>query len=184
MEIAINQFSISFGSQYKIFINKKEEFYAETDVFSRAIINVYKPKHLQPSFKTFKSLYLNYPKYKIEISNGERYKLESKSFWKTRYQLKKDNDIYDLYNHKGRKVSIFKNNIQIGYWEKEAISYFAGNSYKILANDNSDKELLIAFCLILDNIHSKGVGAILNIDFGIVLKESRKFDKSWIPTKN
>ncbi|RVT71735.1 hypothetical protein EOD40_16685 [Flavobacterium sufflavum] len=181
IKITIKQHTFSFGSQYKIFIDKKEEFYAETDLFSRSIINIYKPDELKPNFRTFKCLYFNYPKYKIEVPSGERFKLESKNFWKTKYQLKKGTDIYDLYCHKERKVSIFHNDIQIAYWEKEAISYLAGDYYEIVANRNSEKELLIAFCLILDNIHSKGIGTIFNVDFGLIFKEQKSFNGKWKP---
>ncbi|MBD3581564.1 hypothetical protein [Flavobacterium selenitireducens] len=179
-KILIKQHSISVGSQYKIFINKREEFYAETDAFSSSIINVYKPNELQPYFRTFKSFYIDYPKYKIEMPDGERYQLVSKNVWKTKFQLKKGDDIYELYRHKERKVSVFKNDVQIAYWEKEAINYLLADSYEIIANKSSEKELLIAFCLILDNLNSKG-GFIFNVDFGLIIKEKRKFNKSWKP---
>jgi uncharacterized protein YxjI len=180
MKIRIKQHSISFGSQYKIFINNEETYYAETDAFSTSIINIYKPNELQPSFRTFKSLYFNYPKYKIEMSNGDRLKFVSNNFWKTKYSLETGNDIYELYCHKERKVSVFKNSIQIAFWEKEAITYLIGDYYDIMANKNSDKELLIAFCLIMDNIHSKG-GSLFNVDLGLVFKENKKFNNNWKP---
>lgn len=181
MRITIKQHIISFGSQYKIFVDKKEELYAETDMLTKAIINVYKPDHLETYFRILKSLYFNYPKYKVEMPNGERLKLESKNLWKTRYQLKKGNDVYDLYCHKGRKVSIFQNHKQIAYWEKEAISYVAGDNYEIVANKDSEKELLIAFCLILDHIHSRGTGSVFNVDFGLIFKEQKRFNEKWKP---
>jgi len=180
MKIRIKQQPISFGSQYKIFVNKKEEYYAETDAFSRLIINVYKPNHLKPYFRTFKSIYINYPKYKIELPDGERYQFLTYNIWQTKFQLKKGDDIYDLYYHKERKVSVFKNNMQIAYWEKEAINYLVADCYEIKANKNVEKELLIAFCLILDNLKSKG-GLIFNVDLGFILGEKRKFDKTWKP---
>ena len=179
--ITIKQDTISIGSQYKISLNKKEEFYAETDAFSRSIINIYTPDSLKPNFRTFKSLYVIYPTYKIEVPSGERFKLEAKNFWLTKYQLKKGNDLYELYRHKERKVSVFLNGTQIAYWEKEGISFLAGNYYEIVANRNSEKELLIAFCLILDNIHSKGIGTIFNVDFGFIFKEEQSFNSEWKP---
>lgn len=180
MKIRIKQHSISFGSQYKIFINNEEKFYAETDVFSKSIINIYKPNELQPNFRTFKSLYLNYPKYKIEMPSGERIKFVANNFWRTKYFLEKGNDVYELYRHKERKVSVFKNNIQIAYWEKEAITYLVGDYYEIIANKNSDQELLIALCLIMDNIHSKG-GSLFNVDLGVIFNEKKSFNNKWKP---
>lgn len=180
MKIRIKQQSISFGSQYKILIDNEEKFYAETDAFSNSIINIYKPNELQPSFRTFKSLYFNYPKYKIEMPDGERLKFVSNNFWRTKYSLEKGNDIYELYCHKERKVSVFKNNIQIAFWEKEAITYLVGDYYEIMANKNSEKELLIAICLIMDNIHSKG-GSLFNVDLGLIFKEEKEFNNNWKP---
>lgn len=180
MKIRIKQHSISFGSQYKIFFENDEKFYAETDLFSNSIINIYKLNERQPSFRTFKSLYFYCPKYKIEMPNGDRIKFASFNFWRTIYRLEKGNDIYELYRHKERKVSVFKNDIQIAYWAKEAITYLVGDYYEITANKNSEKELLIAFCLIIDNIHSKG-GHLFNVDLGIVFKEKKEFNYKWKP---
>ena len=82
VKIVIKQHSISFGSQFKIFVNNKEEFYAETDAFSKSIINIYKIDELKPYFRILKSLFLNYPKFTIEIPNEDRFTLKSMSFGK------------------------------------------------------------------------------------------------------
>lgn len=181
MRIEIKQHVISIGSQYKIYLDHKEQFYAETDFFSKSIINVYELNSIEKRLIIYKSLYFTYPKYKIELPSGERYKFRTKNFWKTQFQFIKDGDVYDLYCHKERKVSIYKNDIQIAYWEKEAMSYLAGDYYEIISDKNCSHDLIISFCLILDNILSKG-GFIFNIDFGILFHEVKKFNMNWKPT--
>ena len=179
MKFTIKQSAISYGSQYKIFHDKREEFYAETDMFSNSIINLYRTNSPIKTFTIIKSLYLIYPKYKIEFSNGERLSFQCVNFWRTKFQFQQDENIYELYCHKERKVSVFKNKNQIAYWQKEAISLLAGDYYKIIADEKSPNELIITFCIILDNILSKGMGTIFNVDFGIIFKELKKFDKNW-----
>jgi hypothetical protein len=67
--------------------------------------------------------------------------------------------MYDIYGHRGRKYSIYKNDQQVAWWDKEAVGWFAGDNYKIFANANSDPELLISFCLVIGNFRTPASSA-------------------------
>jgi formate-dependent phosphoribosylglycinamide formyltransferase (GAR transformylase) len=82
--------------------------------------------------------------------------------------------------HRGRKYSIFKNKKQIAFWQQEAITWLSGDNYRILANNDCNFELIIAFCLILDNANGGG-NNIFTINIGHIGKEIKKFDQKWRP---
>jgi hypothetical protein len=89
-------------------------------------------------------------------------------------------DNYDLYGHRGRKYSIYKNDIQVAWWDKNAVSWFSGDNYKITADKDCDVALIIFFCLIIDNFsyHKK---SIFNYSFGNIGFQAKMFDPAWQP---
>ena len=181
MKINIKQQKISFGSQYNIFLEKNEKYYAETDMFSRKIIHLYLKENLNERINIYKSFYFFTPDYKIELSDGNRIKFKTMSIWRTHFQCILENDIYELFSHRDRKLSIYKNGIQIGLCKKEAVSILAGDNYNLILDFNADVELLISFILILDNMNSRNGGNLFTIDLGIIFKEYREFDCDWKP---
>ena len=181
VKVNIKQQKISFGSQYKIFVEKNEKYYAETDFFSRKIIHLYLKKDLIECISIFKSFYFFTPDYKIELSNGNRIKFKTMSVWRTHFQCILENDLYEVYLHRKRKISIHKNGVQIGLCEKEAITILAGDNYNLILDSDAEIELLVSFMLILDNMNSRNRGAIFAYDFGIIFKEFKKFNPQWKP---
>ena len=52
----------------------------------------------------------------------------------------------------------------------------------MILNQDCYKELIIAFCLIIDNYrHRNDDGATFTYDFGNIGGEMKKFDNSWSP---
>jgi hypothetical protein len=91
-------------------------------------------------------------------------------------------DTYDIYGHKGRKFSIYKNNVQIAWWDKNLMALFAGDQYKIIADSDCDKELIVTFCIIIDQFKDDGSKGELNLDFGnVIVPEVKPFDPTWRP---
>jgi hypothetical protein len=104
------------------------------------------------------------------------------SVWKCEYECQVGQDCYHIYGHRGRKYSIYKNDKQIAWWNKNAVSWFAGDNYKIISDADADIDLLISFCLIIDNFSSdSGKGNTINIDLGNIGFQARKFDPAWQP---
>lgn len=77
---------------------------------------------------------------------------------------------------------MYKNDEQVAWWDKKRVTWFEGDNYKIVADNKGHYELLIAFCLIIDNYLSNDKGNnSMTIDFGHIGPQARKFDKTWQP---
>ncbi len=181
MKINIKQQKVSFGSQYKICVEKNEKYYAETDFFTRNILHLYLKKNLIKRINIFKSFYFFIPDYEIELPDARRIKFKTMSAWRTHFQCILGNDIYEIYSHKKRKMSIYKNDVQIGLCIKDAVTILVGDNYNLTLDCDANIELLISFILILDNMNSRNRGNIFTIDSGIIFKEFRKFNSDWKP---
>lgn len=185
MEIDINQTKISIGAEYKIHLNGMEEYFAlkklfrflgEINLFNKSRGNaVYQIKQNWDWFN------LSYDLIKYD---NNKFEFRTISIWKLHYECHVGEDIYEIFGHRGRKYSIYKNDNQIAWWDKEAVSWFNGDNYKITADNDCDIELLICFCLIIDNAKSKNSdGNTVNIDLGNIGFQARKFNPNWIPKK-
>lgn len=182
MIIDINQKKISIGDKYKIFLNEKETYYAATQLFKLlSEINLFEINSTSPRITLKKCWSWLDTKYDI-YRNEQKYEFRTVSFWKNHHKCHVGNDVYEIYGHRGRKYSIFKNNIQVAWWDKNLVTWFNGDNYQMNADNDCDGELIIAFCLIIDNkSESKNDNNTLNIDFGNIGWEAKKFDTNWTP---
>ena len=70
----------------------------------------------------------------------------------------------------------------MAWWEKGAVRWFDGDNYAITADNNCNIELIIAFCLIIDNHKSKRHGdSALSYNIGNIGGQVKEFDKYWRP---
>ena len=181
MEIDINQKKISIGDKYQIYIDGVQRHNASSKIFRLfPEIELYEWDSQLPKIKINKRFSLFVPKYDLTKWDGAVYEFRTKSFWKGHYQCIVGFDVYDIYSHRGRKYSIYKNDTQIAWWTKEAVTWFGGDNYKIIADNNCDYNLIISFCLVIDNCKSKNEGAI-NIDIGKIGPQAKMFDPEWRP---
>ena len=182
MEIDINQKKISIGDKYKIFIDGQHRHKASSKIFRLlSEIELYEWDSEFPRMRINKRFNLITAKYDITKDDGSVYEFRTTSFWKGHYQCICGADVYDIYAHRGRKYSVYKNDVQVAWWTKQAVSYFSGDNYKIIADRNSDYNLLISFCLIIDNYRSEGDKKAINIDIGRIGPQARTFDVNWQP---
>lgn len=183
MEIDINQQKISIGDKYKIFIDGQEQYKAVRKLFRLlAVVDLYRDDNDTPLMTIRKRWSWFRAKYDIVRSDNTVLPFRTKSFWKDYYQCEMGSNKYELYGHRGRKFSIFKNGRQIAWWEQRAVSWFAGDNYKITADLNVDKELLICFCLIIDNYSSdEHDGNLLTYHIGKIGPQEKNFDEGWLP---
>jgi hypothetical protein len=184
MRIDINQKRIAIGDKYRIFLDKIPTYKASTKLFRlMAVIEISKAESsdliltIKRQWSWFKA------KYQIESGN-ETAEFSTVSIWKLHYRCQFKNQFYDIYGHKGRKFSIFKNDRQVAYIDKEAVTWFEGDNYVIFADDDANKELLMAFCLIIDNYTSKNHQKnTVTYDFGNIGWNLKKFDADWRPKR-
>ena len=183
MVIDINQKKIAFGDKYRIYVNGEQKFSAST-----AIISLLPSIYLFDSGKTNARLTIDKhwawfnTKYSIKLWDGGKIDFLSASFWKSHYKCQDGGDLYDIYGHRGRKYSVYRNDVQIAWWDKEMVSWFEGDNYKIIADDDCNYELVMGFCLIIDSQHSSSNNwNTVTIDFGNIGPQARVFDYAWRP---
>ncbi len=180
MRIDIHQKKIAFTAKYEIVKEGKTLFRASAKLFrlfSEIRLLREGDEHVLVVIKRLISFFT--AKYMLQMSSGSEALFHTVSFWKNHFRCEYRGKTYDIYGHRGRKFSIFKNNKQIAYFVKEAVSYFAGDNYKLIAEDDEDVALLVSFVLIIDSYRSRGrERGPVNFDIGNIFQE-RPFDESW-----
>jgi hypothetical protein len=96
-----------------------------------------------------------------------------------------NDDLYHFYGHHGNRYSIFKNQKQIGFWEKNNFIFGESDFYKISTNDHENPLFLASFCLCIDNAKNnfQNEVSIFNFDIGYKGNMLRKFDTEWKPNQ-
>ena len=111
-------------------------------------------------------------------------KISSKVFYngfiKASYTFKMEDDIYDVHPHRGSKTSIFKNNIQIAYYDRRLFNRFNKTVIDIIANRDTDIEIILLLISTID-FDFEDDSYTATIDLGNLL-QSKKFDKEWTPS--
>jgi hypothetical protein len=176
----VNQKKISIGDKYTIAINGQPYYRAKTSIFK-----VFPKVDLLPlqGDQVFMSLERGWgfivPNVLFSIGNNH-YKLETISWWKRRFSIRVGNDVFEIVGHRGRKVSVLQNGMQIAWFNNQAVTFFSGDNYHCIANGNAPAEWLIAAILFWDLQYNRHQKSMVNVKFGYLL-ESQPFDKTWQP---
>ncbi|HTA82018.1 MAG TPA: hypothetical protein VK783_03740 [Bacteroidia bacterium] len=183
MQIDINRKAISIGEKYAVYLNGTQQWTASKEIFTwLARLHVLTFPEGSTIIDLDQENFWIKPLFTITVRDKEPLTFTTTSFWKLQYQCIDGNDTYNIYAHFGTKYSVFKNDIQIAYWEESMVNWFDGENIKIYADHNVDKELLISLCLIVDNINSSSNKRnTLNINVGNLGWWLKKFDENWRP---
>lgn len=183
MRIDINQKKISIGDKYTVFVEGKPEYRASSEFFRLlSVINLFRKDSETPLLTIRKQWFFMKPRYHIEKQGRQVSEFRADSWWNLEYHCYFGADQYHVYGHRGRKFSVCKNHTQVAWWEKEFVSWFDGDNYTITANSDCNVELVIAFCLILDNHHNKHQGRNgVSFDPGNIGGVVKPFDAYWRP---
>ncbi len=181
MVININQKKIAFEDKYRIYVNGKLSHSASTELISflpRLYLFSNQSSRARLIMKKRWSWFNT--KYRVTLWDGNDINFTTVSLWRSHYQCQEGVNLYDIYGHKGRKHSVYKNDVQVAWWDKEMVSWFEGDNYKLVADDDSDYELIVAFCLMLDNQNSSNDnGNTVIIDFGNIGPQAKEFNYEW-----
>lgn len=185
MVIDINQKKIAFGDKYKIFINGEQKYFASTKLISfLPELYLFNNQNARARLTMSKKWSWFSPRYNITLWDNDTIEFNTVSFWKSHYQCQDGADLYEIYGHKGRRHSVYKNDVQVAWWDKEMVSWFEGDNYKIVADDDSNHELIISFCLVLDNQNSSNKNSnTVTIDLGNIGPQAKEFDYGWRPKR-
>ncbi|WP_031453268.1 hypothetical protein [Flavobacterium chungangense] len=127
--------------------------------------------HYNFPFNFYHSIYLNRRQFFFE--------LECVSLLKGKHELIADGSIYKIVMHK-KKASIFKDQIQIGYFEENLFDYMGGHGIKIVLN-NDVNEVLICSIVMALRCNFQNDYSSFSINLGNFGSEETKFDSSWRP---
>ncbi|MGV3539239.1 MAG: hypothetical protein ACO1OQ_05480, partial [Rufibacter sp.] len=171
---------------YRIYLNGQEAYNATSSLFKwMAQVQVFKVGSDFPAVSIRQQWAWFKAKYNIKFEGGTQAAFTTVSFWKNHYQCYVGGSRYEVFGHRGRKYSVYKDGRQIAWWDKAAVSWFNGDNYHLLADDRADHELLIAFCLILDHHTSNRKGdSGITVDFGNFGPQAKAFDPAWRPKED
>jgi hypothetical protein len=97
------------------------------------------------------------------------------------YKASIKDEKYLIVQHKGRLLSVFKDKLQVGLLEEQALHIGYETSFKIKFNDDAD--LYIACVLAYTVILNKPVDeSVVNVNLGNIGPELRRLDSLWKPT--
>lgn len=182
MYITIRQKKMSIRDRYQIMTDGRDSHYAKTKLLRLfAEIDLFKNESPVPAITVKRKFSWLRPTFDFYLQDGRTARFQTKSLRKSHYQVLDRNDLYDIFNHRGRKFSIFKNDIQIAWWDKDAFSVMEGDNYQMIADYDANAEMLMAICLTIDNAKNNKDGKLMKVDLGNVLWEGRKFDPAWLP---
>ncbi|MFT2010202.1 hypothetical protein ACMA1I_16120 [Pontibacter sp. 13R65] len=177
---------MAFGDKYRIFINGEQRYFASTELVSfLPKLYLFDNQHSRAKLIMRKKWSWFNTKYKITLWDRDIIEFTAAAFWSIHYQCQDGGDLYDVYGHKGRKHSVYRNGVQIAWWDKEMVSWFDGDNYRVIADDDSNYELVMAFCLMLDNKDSSSDnGSTVTVDFGNIGPQAKEFDYAWRPKQS
>lgn len=108
---------------------------------------------------------------------GEIITLKSKSLFSPYYQFVFEGISYKIILHRGLKISIFENDIQIGYFQKEPVSLGWNENFKIIVKNTVNLDLICSIFFALECEFAQM--SEININLGLQFNEQMKFDKNW-----
>ncbi|WP_434979131.1 hypothetical protein [Daejeonia sp. YH14] len=185
MEILINQKSVSLTDEYQIIVDNNPKFYAISEPLKKsAKINVYNLHDKKLIAKIAKQNFGIRANYLIQdLERNKIYSFEEINNIKLILKCQIGDDLFQLYGHNRNKYSIFKNQNQIAYWEKNNFILGEKDFYKIIANNDENPLNLASFCICVDNAKNNFQNelSLFNFDIGFKGNLLRKFDSEWKP---
>jgi hypothetical protein len=159
MQIDINQIKLAKGETYQVFLNGQQSHFVTEEVDNYSpVINLYDIDDGRLKIVIKKRLSLVFARfYDIVRWDNSIVEFRTKSIWRLHYQCQCGSDAYDIYEHNNQGHFVYRNNSQVAWWDKDAwynkkISlWLSGRSYKMIAEDDCDIDLVISFCLIVDS---------------------------------
>ena len=191
MKLNIEKRSASIGYDYEVTQNNENIFTAVSEKFLGFLnIKVWSNNWREQIVKIKnKRFTLLKPRYRIYYQN-RKLDFRTISWYKRHFQFEYNESVYEIYgHHKTWKYSVYLNSNQIAWWDKKTKISQGPDLFEIDMNDNCNKELIVSFCLILDNLieicigergdlfHGDGTVSLGFNKFG----EIKAFDKSWTP---
>lgn len=183
MELTIKQKKLTFFvDKYEIYFENDLIFTAKSELFtSLRKIKVFDKDNIE-KLTLIKAFTLIQPDVAISFSGGAQLSLKGKSWIYGYFILRIPEGTIEVHQQVGLKLAIFFNNEQVATISKNTISFFGGDEYKVLANSDFSKELLVGICIAWDMIdfYKK---QLMSINIGNIGPVKRKAEKNWNPIR-
>lgn len=183
MELKIKQKKLTFFvDQYEVFFKKDLIFTAKSVLFSfPKKVKVFNRNNVE-KITLIKALTWIHPKFDIIFSGGVHLSLEGKSWIYDYFILRVPEGTFEVHHQRGLKLAIFLNKEQVAEISKNTVSYFGGDQYRILANSDINKELLVGICLAWD-LNDFDDNDSINIDLGNIGPVKKEAESNWSPER-
>lgn len=183
MELTIKQKKLTFFvDKYEIFDEDAMIYTAKSVLFSfPKKVRVFNKENIE-KITLIKALTLIHPEFDIIFSGGTQLCLEGKSWIYDYFILRVPEGTFEVHHQKGLKLSIFLNNEQVAEISKNTVAFFGGDKFKIIANSDINKELLIGICLAWDLNDFDDKNSVM-IDLGNIGPVKKKSEANWKPVK-
>ena len=106
------------------------------------------------------------PKMLLRFADGSQANYSTITVWKKHYKLEHAGDTYDIYGHSQRRASIYRNNEQVAWYQKNAVAVMAGDVFNATCNHDVNKLIVVCLMLIRDMTKPSKNKATVNVDGG------------------
>lgn len=198
MEIAINQNNSGLlEMRNNISTEGKPTHYSSRSMLSQSI-KIFDPSQSRLKVKIVRNFPWFLPDFTVTREDNSSLRFKAKSLLKMHFVCQSGQDTYEIFGHKGWKYSVFKNNVQVAWFEKGgSTSWSPNNNFRIISDSDADTDLIITFCLIIEwqfninrqddmgrweNLNGFGDGKEFKVkDTGNIGPVARQFDQNWQP---
>jgi hypothetical protein len=183
VEISIEQEKIAFRSKYKILMEGIPIYVAISKLFRFPLELHFMMKGANEPEWTIKKEWAIFDiSCELKHRDGHVFHFRTKNYWERHFYCQFGSDLYEIFGHRGRKFSVYRNGDQIACWTRSLFTHFGGDRYKVIADYDCNPKLLSMFCLIMD--HSFGNnnhGQAVSLNLGYIGAVAKDFNEVWQP---
>jgi uncharacterized protein YxjI len=183
MELIVKQKKMTFlVDEYEVFESERLIYKAKSVFFSfPKKVKVYDTNDVE-KITLIKAITLIHPEFDIIFLGGTHLSLEGKSWIYDYFTLRVPEGTFEVHHQKGLHLALFLNNEQVASISKNSVAFFGGDEFKILANSDINKELLIGICLAWD-LNDFDKKNTVQIDLGNIGPVKKKSESQWKPAR-
>jgi uncharacterized protein YxjI len=120
-------------------------------------------------------------RYEFDFTDGKVCHFECVDRLRNIYECKCGEGVYTLYEHRGLKRSIFKDDRQIAAYAKNRVSFGAGNQYEVQMDADADLLVIVSMVLGLSVAEDNDDQTTVNVDLGNLGPQGKECDDAWEP---
>jgi uncharacterized protein YxjI len=180
VDLTIKEQKVSFTSEYDI-TTPKDNYYARKKILSvvdQLEVQLAGGAHVARIEGQFSPLH---SRHTFLFQDGRNYEFACDKLWTQVYKCEGNGETYWLYQHKGLKFSLFKDDHQIAALEKNRVVFGGGNEYLIQMDADADVLVTMCIALTINTLEYDDDDNTVTIDFGSIGPEERPYDPTWQP---